>query len=209
VIVVHSEELRADVALRTSQRCVVIAHGADVRARPLPPPAQRAVAFFGRLAPYKGLNVLGRAMPRVWDVRSDVQLRVAGWGDSELPLDDPRVHFERRYLPEAELPGFFARASLAVLPYTQASQTGVGSIAAGYGVPVVASRTGGLPDLTLDTSYQCIPGDYAGLAAAIIEHIEDGPDVRNRVLECVACPRSWDALAVRALELYGDVLSAR
>jgi glycosyltransferase involved in cell wall biosynthesis len=206
VIVVHSERLRADVSLRPGQRCVVIAHGSDVQARPLPPPAERAVGFFGRLAPYKGLEVLGRAMPRVWRVRPDVQLRVAGWGESELPLDDPRVHFERRYLPEAELSSFFSRCSLAVLPYTQATQTGAGSIAVGYGVPVVASVAGGLPELTLDGSYLCAPGDDAGLAAAIIRHIDDGPDVRDQVLARVASPRSWAAVARHSLELYGSLV---
>jgi glycosyltransferase involved in cell wall biosynthesis len=209
VIVVHSERLRRDVPLRPSQRCVTIAHGSDVQSRPLPPPEQRAVGFFGRLAPYKGLDVLGRAMPRVWRVRPDVQLRVAGLGESKLALADPRVHLERRYLPEAEVAGFFAQSSLAVLPYTQASHTGVGSIAIGYGVPVVASATGGLPELTLDRSYLCAPGDDAGLAAAIIQHIDDGAEVRDRVLAQVASPRSWDSVAARSLDLYESLLSSR
>jgi glycogen(starch) synthase len=202
VIVVHSERLLGHIALRPSQRCVAIAHGADVQERPLPPPDQRAVGFFGRLAPYKGLEVLGRAMPRVWSVRPDVELRVAGWGESELPLEDPRVHLERRYLPEADVPRFFARSSLAVLPYTQATQTGAGSIAVGYGVPVVASTAGGLPELTLDGTYLCQPGDDAGLAAAIVSHIDDGAEVRHRVLAQVASPRSWDSVAAHTLELY-------
>jgi glycosyltransferase involved in cell wall biosynthesis len=209
VIVVHSEYLRGEVPLRRAQRCVAIPHGSGVQARALPPPVQRAVGFFGRLEPYKGLEVLGRAMPRVWEARPDVQLRVVGWGESELPLEDPRVHFERRYLPEAEIATFFARNSLAVLPYTQASQTGTGSLAVGYGVPVVATTTGGLPELALDRSYLCAPGDDAGLARAILGHIDDGAEVRDRVLEQVAAPRSWDAVAARTLELYDTVLSSR
>lgn len=209
VIVVHSERLRADVPLRPGQRCVALPHGSEVQARPLPTPAQRAVGFFGRLAPYKGLEVLGRAMPRVWSVRPDIQLRVAGWGESDLPLEDPRVHFDRRYLPEAELADFFARSSLAALPYTQASQTGAGSIAVGYGIPVVASRTGGLPELALDDSYLCEPGDDAGLAQAILSHIDDGADVRRRVLDQVASPRSWDSVAALSIDLYEGLVRSR
>lgn len=208
-IVVHSERLRTEVAFRGSQPCVAIAHGLEVQRSPLPPPAMRAVGFFGRLAPYKGLEVLGRAMPRVWDVRPDVQLLVSGPGESALRLDDPRVHIERRYVPEAEVGSFFGRSSLAVLPYTQASQTGVGSVAVGYGVPVIASRLGGLPELTLDGSYVFAPGDDAGLAAAIVRHIDDGSEVRDRVLEQVAAPRSWDSVGARTLELYESLLSAR
>jgi glycosyltransferase involved in cell wall biosynthesis len=209
VIIVHSERLREQVPLRPGQRSVAIPHGLEMQPQPLPPPAQRAVGFFGRLAPYKGLDVLGRAMPRVWSARPDVELRVAGWGDSELPLDDPRVIMERRYVPEAELGRCFERNSLAVLPYTQASQTGAGSVAVGFGVPVVASTVGGLPDLALDQSYLCAPGDDAGLAAAIISHIDDGMDVRRRVLEKVAARHSWDAVAIPTLDVYRSLAGSR
>lgn len=208
VLVVHSDRLRGDVALAPGQRCVTIDHGLDVQPSPLLPPEQRAVGFFGRLEPYKGLDVLARAMPRVWLLRPDVQLRVAGWGSSELPLLDPRVLLQRGYLPEAQVEAFFARSSLAALPYTQASQTGVGGVAVGYGVPVVASATGGLPELTLDRSYLCEPGDDAGLAAAILAHIDDGTEARRRVIGELAAPRSWDAVAARTLELYDSLVGS-
>ena len=208
-IVVHSERLRAEVALGRRQRCVVIPHGMDVHSEPLAPPAVPTVGFFGRMEPYKGLDVLARAMPRVWAERPEVQLGVAGSGPTELELRDERVHIERGYLPEAEVEAFFRRTSLAVLPYTQASQTGAGSVSVGYGVPIVASRLGGLPDLALDESYLFDAGDDAQLAAAITRHIDDGADVRARVLGDVAAPRSWDAVARQSLELYADLLAGR
>lgn len=209
VIVVHSERLRGEVHLRRGQRCVVLPHGSHVISQPLPPPVERAVAFFGRLAPYKGLEVLARAMPRVWDIRPDVQLRVAGDGESVLGLQDRRVHVERGYLPEAGVERFFRDATLAVLPYTQASQTGAGSVSIGYGVPVLVSRVGGLPDLALDSSYVFESGDDVGLAAAIVGHIDDGIDVRGRVLSELAAPFSWDAVAAQALGIYRQLLAQR
>jgi glycosyltransferase involved in cell wall biosynthesis len=208
-IVVHSERLRAQVALRADQQCVVVPHGMDVSREALPPPPGPLVGFFGRLEPYKGLEVLAGAMPLVWATRPEVALRVAGSGSTELPLEDPRVHLERSYLPEAEVEAFFRATSLAVLPYTQASQTGAGSVSVGYGVPIVASRLGGLPDLVLDESYLVEPGDEAALADAIVRHIDDDAAVRSRVLTDVAAPRSWDAVARRSLELYAELLSKR
>jgi glycosyltransferase involved in cell wall biosynthesis len=208
-IVVHSERLRSEVALRPGQQCAVVPHGLYAQSRPLPAPAQRAVAFFGRLTPYKGLEVLARAMPRVWNVRPDVHLRIAGDGESRLELEDPRVRWQRGYLPEAGLEQFFGAASLAVLPYTQASQTGAGSVAIGYGIPIVVSRVGGLPDLALDESYVFAPGDDSGLAAVIFAHIDDDDEVRSRVLRDVATPLSWDALGVQSLKLYQELLDRR
>ncbi len=208
-IIVHSERLKADVRRRRSQQCVAIPHGLEVTERALLPPRQPTVGFFGRLEPYKGLEVLARAMPRVWRIRPDVQLKVAGTGEAELPLNDSRVHRERRYIPERDVARFFATSSLVVLPYTQASQTGVGSRAVGFGVPVIASRVGGLPELTLDDSYVFPPGDDAALATAIVSHIEDGADIRDRVLGQVAAPRSWDMVGKRTLELYEGLLQER
>jgi glycosyltransferase involved in cell wall biosynthesis len=209
VIVVHSARLQADVELRPSQRCVVVAHGLSIQSRPLLQPSRPTVGFFGRLAPYKGLDVLARAMPRVWATRPEVQLKITGSGDSGFPLVDARVQLERRYLPEADVARFFTEISLAVLPYTHASQTGAGSLAVGYGVPVVASRLGGLPDLMLDQSYGFESGDHAGLADAIVAHIDDGPEVRERILAEIAGPRSWDSVSMRALACYQELLTER
>jgi glycosyltransferase involved in cell wall biosynthesis len=208
-IVVHSERLRAEVRPAPAQRVAVIAHGLHAEPRPLAPPADPTVGFFGRLAPYKGLDVLAQAMGRVWDRRADVRLRIRGAGDCELSLSDPRASVDRRYLPESELAGYFASISLAALPYTQASQSGAGSVAAGFGVPSIVSGLGGLSDLALDPSYVVSPGDDQALAAAILAHVDDDGAVRERVLREIAGPRSWDTVAARSLELYESVLDRR
>jgi glycosyltransferase involved in cell wall biosynthesis len=208
-IVLHSEHLRDRIRLRRAQQSAVVPIGLALQPKPLSPPAAPLLGFFGRLEPYKGLDVLARAMPRVWERRPDVGLRVVGIGPASLSLADERVRFEQRYLPEAEIEDFFRATSLAVLPYTEASQTMVGSIAVGYGVPVVASRTGGLPDLALDDTYLVEPGDEEELAAAILRHIDDGPETRARVLDEVAAPRSWDAVAAQSLKLYERILVGR
>jgi glycosyltransferase involved in cell wall biosynthesis len=207
VIVVHSDRLRDETVLAPGQTISVVPHGIHVEAEPLPVPAAPTVAFFGRLAPYKGLDVLAEAMPRVWSRRPEVRLRVAGEGPTDLPLSDPRVELQRRYLPESEIPAFLAATTLIVLPYTQASQSGAGSLAAGYGVPVIASRLGGLPDLVLDEGYLVAGGDAEGLAEAILRHLDDGLPVRRRVLAQVAAPRSWEAAGRRSLGIYRDLLA--
>jgi glycosyltransferase involved in cell wall biosynthesis len=209
VLQVHSEHLRDEVPVRKAQRCVVIPLGLTVRAHPLPTPSQPTIGFFGRLEPYKGLDVLARAMPRVWAARPEVRLNVVGRGPSELGLVDPRVSVRREYIPERELEHFFSQTSLAVLPYTQASQTAAGGVAIGNGIPVVASRVGGLADLALDDTYLFDAGDDAGLAAAIVRHIDDGAEERKRVLRDVAGKMSWDACAQLSLEVYAQLLAKR
>lgn len=62
-------------------------------------------------------------------------------------MHDPRISLIVRYMSEREIDTLLAEASLVALPYTQASQSGVGALAVAAGVPVVASDLGALPEL--------------------------------------------------------------
>ena len=64
---------------------------------------------------------------------------------ARLVPDDPRISLIARYISESEVDPLLADASLVALPYTQASQSGVGLLAIARGVPVVVSDLGALP----------------------------------------------------------------
>lgn len=134
--------------------------------------------FFGFVRQYKGLDILIEAMglvPRDIDVR----LTVAGefWGDGaegtserieQLGIGD-RVELVSKYLTEAEVAEYFARAHAAVLPYRSATGSGVVAVAYHYDKPVVVTRVGGLPDVVVDgeTGYVVEPESPEDLARAI------------------------------------------
>jgi glycosyltransferase involved in cell wall biosynthesis len=204
-LVVHSAQLTTALG-NVPQRVEVLAHGADVLVAPLPPPQTPAVLLFGRLEPYKGIRVLSSAMEHVWQTRPNVRLLVCGKGPSvnDLP-DDPRVEARLEYIPESDVDPIFARATLVVLPYTDASQSGVGTMAVARGIPTIVSRIGGLPDLALDDSLVVPPGDPAALAAAIVRHVDDGEEIRKRVLRLAEERLGWDAVGLAALDLYRDL----
>jgi glycosyltransferase involved in cell wall biosynthesis len=91
--------------------------------------------------------------------------------------------------------GLLAQASLVVLPYTQASQSGVGLLAVGAGVPVVVSNLGALPELVHDPTLIATAGDPADLAQAVVHHIDHGPEFRAGVLEHARASFSWSHVA--------------
>ena len=129
-------------------RIMVIPHGLWPRSEPLRRPESPSVLLFGRLEQYKGVEVLVEAMRLLWARRPDVKLVVAGAGDAaRLVPDDPRISLIPRYISESEVETLLAEASLVALPYTQASQSGVGVLAIAAGVPVVVSDLGALPEL--------------------------------------------------------------
>jgi glycosyltransferase involved in cell wall biosynthesis len=133
--------------------------------------------FFGIVRPYKGLDVLLRAMARA---PSNLTLTVAGefWGGTgetekliaELGLAG-RVTLRPGYLPASGIPALFAEADALVLPYREATASQNALLAFAYGVPVITTTAGALADPVRDgvDGLTCAPGDVADLARALTE----------------------------------------
>jgi glycosyltransferase involved in cell wall biosynthesis len=213
LVFLHSEELRAELRVAGGTRAPieVVPHGVGAP-DPAPLPARPALLFFGRMSHYKGLDVLLDAMPALWEDDPELPLTVAGEGqppDHPL-LADPRVETRFEHVPEEALPGLFAGATCLVLPYRQASQSGVGSLAREHGRPVVATRVGGLPELiTPDWGRLVAPEDPAALATAIAEVIGT-PGLAESMGRAGAESlghSDWSAVAAKTLAAYRAHLS--
>ncbi|HET9707469.1 MAG TPA: glycosyltransferase family 4 protein, partial [Gemmatimonadales bacterium] len=173
LVFVHSERLADEVRSSgvVSAPIEVVPHGIG-EGSPSPLPRKPRLLFFGRISHYKGLDTLFEAMPLVWDRQPEAILTVAGEGQvpAHPVLADRRIELRPGHVPEAEVPGLFRECTCVVLPYRQASQSGVGSLAKQFGRPVVATRTGGLSELVDDRWGRLAPPeDPVALAAAIAE----------------------------------------
>jgi glycosyltransferase involved in cell wall biosynthesis len=93
------------------------------------------------------------------------------------------------------------------LPYTQASQSGVGTLAIAAGVPVVVSDLGALPELAHDPSFTFEAGNPRLLAETIVQHLDDGPEVRRAVLRHAQSRFSWNHAARLTTELYRELIA--
>jgi glycosyltransferase involved in cell wall biosynthesis len=205
--IVHGQALVPELRPIVGDRPItVIHHGTDARAEPLPAPPEPTVLLFGRLEEYKGVEVLVAAMEHVWERRPDARLVVAGEGiAARLVPEEARITLMARYISESEVDGILAGASLVALPYTQASQSGVGMLAIAAGVPVVVSDLGSLPELAYDGSFVSAAGDPRALAEAILRHLDDDSGVRARVLGHARARFSWEAAARQTTELYREL----
>jgi glycosyltransferase involved in cell wall biosynthesis len=207
--VVHSPALVEELVpiVGGDDRIVVIPHGATARPVPLSAPETPSVLLFGRLEAYKGVEVLVGAMRIVWRHRPDATLTVAGQGDAARRVpSDPRITLRAEYIAEEDIEPLLSRASIVALPYTQASQSGVGLLAIAAGVPVVVSNLGGLPELAYDPSFVAEAGRPDALADRILRHLDDAADVREAVLRHAREHFSWDHAAKLTTELYGGLL---
>jgi glycosyltransferase involved in cell wall biosynthesis len=133
---------------------------------------RRNLLFFGIVRPYKGLDLLLRALPE------GVRLTVAGefWGGvdetrkliADLGLGD-RVDLRPGYVAAEAVPALFAEADALVLPYRHATASQNVWLGHEHGVPVIASRVGALGDHITDGVDGLLvePGDVGRLRAAI------------------------------------------
>jgi glycosyltransferase involved in cell wall biosynthesis len=177
LLFVHANALRDELEAVSRPRApiVVVPHGVEGGDdRPLP--EQPSILFFGRLGYYKGIDVLLDAMGTVWESIPEATLTIAGSGelDEHAALADSRVTLRHEHVPEAELPALFGAARCVALPYRQASQSGVGSVAKRYARPMVVSDVGGLPELVEDGSGLLAPAeDPAALAESLVAVLRD------------------------------------
>jgi glycosyltransferase involved in cell wall biosynthesis len=174
------------------------------------------VLLFGLLRPYKGIDVLLDAFRGV----SGAELWIVGM--PRMPLEPLReaaarvgatVRFVPRFVTDPEIPAYFRRADLVVLPYREIDQSGVLYTALAFGTPLVLTDVGGFSEVAAHGAARLVPpGDAAALGAALQELIDD-PDERARLAEAAqraaAGPYSWDGVAERTLDLYRDLLGRR
>jgi len=137
----------------------------------VPHPAHCRLLFFGIVRPYKGLDLLLRALAQA---PSGVTLTVAGefWGGTgatEKLIADlglaGRVTLRPGYVPADQIPALFAAADALVLPYREATASQNALLAFAHGVPVVTTTAGALAEQVRDgvDGLTCAPGDVQDL----------------------------------------------
>jgi alpha-maltose-1-phosphate synthase len=140
---------------------------------------QNHVLFFGRISSYKGIEYLIQAAKTVKERVQDLVVTIAGEGDfsryGKLINGDGTFRIINRFISDTEVPLLFQQASLVVLPYIDGSQSGIVTIAYGYGKPVIATNVGNLPEMVENrrTGLTVPPRDAAALADSILELLEN------------------------------------
>jgi glycosyltransferase involved in cell wall biosynthesis len=107
------------------------------------------VLLFGRILPYKGIEVLIKALRSVRE-SIDIHILIAGRGRisyiSSLLTEEDRknILIRNEWIPAEEIPELIKRAKFLVLPYTSASQSGIIPLSYTFAKPVIVSSVGSL-----------------------------------------------------------------
>jgi glycogen(starch) synthase len=179
---------------------------------PFPDLPRPRIAYVGRLAAQKGVGTLLDAFARLREKAAC--LVVVGDGPRRSVLEQRArrsggaVHFTG-FLPHERVPAVLEHSDVLVLPsvYEELGSVLVESMAAG--LPVVASRVGGIPDLVKDGHNGLLAesGD-AGAFARAIDRVLSEPDTATRLREeagRTAEAYAWPVLASRVADVYRRV----
>jgi D-inositol-3-phosphate glycosyltransferase len=176
--------------------------------------------FFGLIKPYKGLEYLLTALPEVLKEFPTAKLVVAGELMMPIgPLENLIDHLKIRdaldlrlvFIPQSEVAHYFHAADLVVAPYVEISASAVVRQAQGYGLPIVATRVGGLPEMILEgeSGFLVPPCSSEAIAAAICQGLRNPPmlaKMGRRAYLNLKQNLTWDQIAQVTLELYQSIL---
>lgn len=156
---------------------------------------------FGRLLSYKGLDLLTESLVLL-GARPDLVVRIVGLGPETAALDRlralPGVTVENAWVPEPDVGRVLGWADALVLPYREASQSGVAAAAIAANRWIVSTRVGGLPEQLAGypRAIMCDPA-AADLAAAIRLLLDRG-DVPAPIASDQ--PPAWATIAADLLD---------
>ena len=138
---------------------------------------ERVILFFGYIRKYKGLPYLIKAMKQL---KSELNVKLLVVGEfyedekptheliSSLDLKDS-VTVISDYIPNEEVKYFFCASDVLVLPYIDATQSGIIQIAYYYDKPVIATDVGGLSEVVIDgkTGFVIEPKSEKAISEAV------------------------------------------
>jgi glycosyltransferase involved in cell wall biosynthesis len=151
-------------------------------------PGQPVVLGVGRLAPQKGFGRLLDAAARWGDLRPGPLLVIAGEGPlaAELGSRAASLGLTVRFAGHRrDVPALLAAADVFVLPSVWEGQSLILQEALRAGVPIVATRVGGNPELAGDAAILVPPGDTERLADAVRAVLGD-PALAARLRQAAA-----------------------
>jgi glycosyltransferase involved in cell wall biosynthesis len=222
-VVAPSRDLarRCQLSLGLAQAPEVIANGLDADAFPPDPAPARpspepVILSIGRFDAVKGQDVLLSAFAALTPSRPELRLCLIGAraggleGLTRLARElgcESRVSFHVD-LPHHRLGEFYRRAALFVLPSREESFGIVLLEAGSFGLPVIASRVGGIPEMLSDgrTGRLVPPGDVAALALAIQEALDQPElslEMARRFEQTVRQDFTWSRACAHYLQLVG------
>jgi glycosyltransferase involved in cell wall biosynthesis len=185
----------------------------------------KAILFYGQIAPYKGLEYLVAAFSELLKRDGSYRLIIAGkpkwnqdyWNKIRQTISDSAIQhrvIERiEHVPDEETELYFKAADVLALPYTAVFQTGVLFLGYSFGLPAIAAGVGNLREEMIEgeTGFVFKPQDGSDLARNIEKYFmselfRDLESRRAHIKEYANDRYSWSKVAAMTTAVYANLL---
>jgi len=177
--------------------------------------AEKIILFFGFIRDYKGLDVLLKA---VSILKSKLELKIIVAGEfysnkdkyisliNDLKINNI-VHLFSDFIPKDEVKYFFSAADVVVLPYKDATQSGIVQIANNFEKPIISTQVGGLGEVIKngETGFLVEKENPEKLAEAILKFYDEEKEKEfSTNIRKEADKFSWEKFVNGMLELINN-----
>jgi len=182
------------------------------------------VLLFGKLKPYKGADVIIRALAEMpVEARQRTRLRIVGKAEmdtaplfalaKELNMEE-HIVWDLRFVDDAEMAAIFADADIMAMPYRDIDASGVMMVALSVGRPIVASKIGLFAELLEDGTHgYLVPQENPAALAKALTDLVNNPQGRlsmgANVHQLGTSIPSWNDIGATTTTLYQQAISAR
>ena len=190
---------------------------------------ERTVLFFGRIAPYKGLEYLLSAFQQILPKNPHYRLIIAGepmrryekyWDAIQQTINGgdirDRIIQKFEFIPDEHTELYLKAADALLLPYKSTSQSGVLFLAYRFGLPTIAADVGSFREDIIEgrTGFLYRPGDVSDLTRTIKMYfgsdLYKGLDQRRQEIMALGQSRhSWEVVGKLTRRVYEALLQVK
>lgn len=186
---------------------------------------EKAILFFGRITPYKGIEYLVEAFQKLSIEDGSYKLIIAGRPDCSeqywnalqetirQSLQSDRVLLRSEFIPNEQTEVYFKAADILVLPYREIYQSGVLFLGHSFGLPVLTADVGSLKEDIVEgeTGFVFKPQDASDLTTALKRYFTSDlfRELENRREDIRAhamARHSWDVVGQTTMNKYEGLL---
>jgi D-inositol-3-phosphate glycosyltransferase len=186
--------------------------------------SDKAMLFFGNIAPYKGLEYLIAAFREVAASDDSYRLVIVGrpkqcedyWNQIHLTISRSglrdRIIERIEYVPDEETELYFKAADVLILPYTHVFQSGVLFLGYSFGLPAIAAEVGTLKEEIIEavTGFVFRPQDSSDLAKVIRRYFASElfrqlESRRPKIKQYANERYSWNKVAMITTSVYSNL----
>lgn len=162
------------------------------------------VLFFGRIDKYKGIIHLLNAYENNCD-NVKAKLIIAGRGiltdeENQIINNNPNIILIKRYILDGEMLWLFDKCKFTVLPYIEASQSGVLSMSYYFNKPVLVSNLDGLTEFVEENETGYIYHNFKEFSELLSYMINEELDMADEISNYYKNYLEWDVNIRKCLE---------